>query len=446
MDRGMRTVLAGIKYLRDFLSAAIEQDVSGVGLSRHVSTVKRCDALKFESGQGIHRFCSFIYRYLRLDSVQLAALMLIYPAAIGLASAEAIRKNIGHTDVGEYGSHYSRSKVLSSGYWSVSTSKFSSIYWIDNDRVIFVGGPMDGANFANPAMRAVRIWNTKDNSVIKYADGLGMCYSNGYIFYSTKATRDELVYREGAFGAEKEYRRVAKLPSSSSTTKKMASVDAINPLSCRGYDPRMVAGNSWEKYHLVEIVPLLDNHGFLDIVDYSARESEARADMELVRWFRAPTTEPIDLPIPKRAIYRDAITYSAWNSAYVLVGVKAPPTFNNAFGRWPKDVPQPVWFLHAVEGNVERIDLPYAKWTRGMVPVISTRTGLLVARNDGTSDQGLYLATGSGYVKVISGGARGIVAAGVSPDGCKVAAAVSTAFDNHEGGLKMTSVCEIKRK
>lgn len=83
----------------------------------------------------------------------------------------------------------------------------------------------------------------------------------------------------------------------------------------------------------------------------------------------------------------------------------------------------------------------YSDWIGNYGRILLTRAGFVVSRDTNTKEAGLYLAKEKELVRIIVGN---LTAVTVSPDGCKVAAAITTDFNNRKGGLKVANLCEGK--
>ena len=154
--------------------------------------------------------------------------------------------------------------VMDSGM-TASTDYADKIYWMDNDRVIFVSyGPKPKTVEENKKRKpAIYIWDTRNNKVEKYANGSHLCYHNGYIryaFYGDDAPeRDPKLpswtfWKEGPFGDEKT--EIAAF-STKEEYRNWYHANPVNPYTCRMVKkPEAMKGKVW--------LPLLAQGGALE--------------------------------------------------------------------------------------------------------------------------------------------------------------------------------------
>lgn len=171
--------------------------------------------------------------------------------------------------------------VLDSGFPARSND---NLYWLDNDRVIFVSygpKPKSVADAENDSrVPSINIWDTQTNRVEFYAKGSHLCYSDGHIKYMPVETvvddpekSVKVFWREGPleqpelkvfrFKTEEEYREWFR-----------AHVD--NPHTCRWEERPEFARERW-------LVPLRKGDGWL-VTDQQKREWKwHRNEVEIVR-------------------------------------------------------------------------------------------------------------------------------------------------------------------
>lgn len=334
--------------------------------------------------------------------------------------------------------------VQETGYWVKAGPTHRLVDWIDNNRIIFVGGPFEGwdHNKINPT--AIYTYDISSTTVTKLADGITYCFKPHEIRYTLKQSADAVVvrtFKRKESNSETEVTRSrAEIEAEGQKSKALGLKP--HPLQCGGYNPQELAGGNWEQYRLIGVFPLLDGHGYLDIFGRHPNFKEPPFDTEPVRWFPSNGGTPINLPMPKRAISR--IDYSEWNNMYVMRGWsgRAPPLYEPPAKneRWPKGVGLPVWLLRP-NGVTEKQEIPYSNWIESYNRLFPTRAGFLVTRDVNSKEAGVYLVVKSELVRLVVGSTVGVA---VSPDGCKVAVAITTDFNNRNGGLKVVNVCEAK--
>jgi hypothetical protein len=336
--------------------------------------------------------------------------------------------------------------VLEPGYWVKAGPTHRLVDWIDNNRVIFVGGSFEhwDHNKLNPT--AIYTYDIRSKAVIKLADGITYCFKPTEIRYTLKQSPEVVVGRtikRNSPDPEIDVTRTrAEIEAESQKARTRGFID--QPLYCGGFSPREMAGDNWEKYQLVRIFPLLEGHGYLDLFGTHPNLKEPPFDTEPVRWFPPNGGAPINLPMPKRAVKGYQIEYSEWKNAYILRGSGRlpPPQYELTAKdqRWPTGKPFPVWLLN-FDGSIETLEIPYSSWIGNYGRILLSHVGFVVTRDINTREAGLYLVVRKDLVRLVAGGTVGVA---VSPDGCKVAVAITTDFNNRNGGLKVVNVCEGK--
>jgi hypothetical protein len=151
----------------------------------------------------------------------------------------------------------------------------------------------------------------------------------------------------------------------------------------------------------------------------------------------------VELPIPKRAANPGQISFSKLRNAYVLFGSTAPPAYSNPFGTWPRDINQPIYLL-STDGKLSLGgEIPWHEKYRAALGVYFTVKGMVYAGGIEPDDKGFFLVRdGKATLILRAFGPLAIRAGGVSPDGCKVAAAISTDGGSESGGLKLIDLCK----
>jgi len=237
------------------------------------------------------------------------------------------------------------------------------IYWIDDDRVLF-RGVLLGSERGLLVM--AQVWDTKQNKVDAYGNsqkGLqSFCANNGYVSYMWQGK----LYA-GTFGSEVEIQAARR-----------------NPYSCK---PSAAAPAG---------VPLLDEHGWLDV-----------SGSHVV--LRNSTAAAVETAIPKQAGPIE-VAYLPWAKQYLVTG--------NA-GANAKT--QPAWYLRP-DGSTTEVKWPAGEWQAASL-YLATRQGLLVWARQGadpkTAVYGHFLLRGGVATRIAWGYYwRGT---SVSPDGCKIA-------------------------
>ncbi len=284
--------------------------------------------------------------------------------------------------------------VMDSGAWADWNSYTPTIYWIDNNRVIFKTVKDNDKSRVSSGPFNLSIWDITTNKVTPYTphvNSLNICYSEGYIYYSLAdepfhVQKKNWRHFAGEFGKEKPY------------APPIGKNVIYNELSCRFQESSELV----EKRKTRRIRPLLGRHGYLD----RGAIREKPGVKEPVILYRTSHSKGIELPIHGR----DAIIirHYPFKDAYFIQNLNT--------GGIPNKKKQ-FWWLFP-DGKVEE----------GLHPVefylYPTRQGIVTdwggtksAKDPGTV--GLYLWSGKEPVKIIAGYAEGGVA--TSPDGCKLA-------------------------
>ena len=332
-------------------------------------------------------------------------------------------------------------RIVDSGYWVRTYLPHRTIYWVDSDRVIFVGGTRaEWERFIKEGFGAyvpyLYIWDTRSNHVAihsKIDDSSIPCYSQGYIrYYVPGGTDDQRILKSGPFGQETE----------TLVGRKHNTVEAL-------YNQGMQYSELRCKAHTIADVrisptrllfPLLDGHGYLNINFNSFVPDERH---EPVFWLKDRESPPIELPIKKYETAWTAVSYAEWSDTYVLVTELAKNRVHNP-GDWPRNVLRPVYLLKP-GGDVQRVDLPYVHdITSNTRQIFPARTGMVFLSRSVAPNRpgkaGVYVWSGDTVHRVAAGLPE---AASLSPDGCKLAVAIDPR--DHGGPnryyLKMIDFC-----
>lgn len=292
--------------------------------------------------------------------------------------------------------------IVNSGVWA-SNSYPGDVYWLDNERVLFLGN--EHGKLVPKEHMALLVWDTTKHSVTMQKQNVSsLCYRNGVVLLGQKIDQPaggpwKYRFFRGPLGNEQPYEKESK--------------DLLDPLNCRAVKTN--AGH--ERGHSGRY--LLEGHGYLDL-----GEKHAAPRMNPpVMFFKEADSKGVVLTFGVRQIER--IEHYDFKNAYFLYG----GFFNASTGvvttPWPKAIPHPVWWL-TPEGTVTEVMIPPGVWNAGgSVQLTPTQKGVLVTYHGGAKsdrdpgNQGIYLVPQSGATqKIVSGYA---IHVGVSPAGCKVA-------------------------
>lgn len=154
------------------------------------------------------------------------------------------------------------------GYWVRKGATYRLVDWIDNDRIIFVGGSFKDWDHSKVNPTAVYVFDIQNKTTTKLADGQGYCFKPNEIRYTLRQTPDEVVVRTITRGKESreevESARTRTAIEAEGRKRKDRGYKS-HPLYCGSYSPRELAGKNWDKYQLKGVFPLLEGHGFLDM-------------------------------------------------------------------------------------------------------------------------------------------------------------------------------------
>jgi hypothetical protein len=315
--------------------------------------------------------------------------------------------------------------------WPVTDSRIAyatrfegdPIYWLDNDRVLVPGyerradvpAGKEAPEQFGPL--GLYIWDTRNSTATRHSDlsqHYSLCYNDGFITYTTSDDNGRRRHQsEGEFGKEQ------ALPVDA-----RPSFDAQPAYSSC---PRIDPAKRLRPEHTARHVPAW----FLKVEDgyVSAGEPRIAGDSiprerlnDKVNLYRPGGSEPVALPIiSKEVFFGTKLTYSQFAQRYVLV----PHTSRNGNPNsdsvvWPDKQPMPVYLISPT-GDVQTISVPHGTWVPPHMAT-PTKQGLFIASSNAPSTNsrqaGGWLLKDGRMVKLFD---HLVDAAGVSPDGCKIA-------------------------
>lgn len=334
-------------------------------------------------------------------------------------------------------------RVVDSGYWVQTGDPHRMVNWIDQDRVIFVGGSRaEWERFSKEGFEAfvpyLYVWDTKTNRVgihSKIRNVHGLCFRGGYIrYYMPGGTGDQSILKSGLFGQETE----TMVDRKQNTVEARRSRGMLySELRCKEYAEADVRISPTRL-----LFPLLDGHGYLNINYNSSVPDEKH---EPVFWLKDRDSPPVELPIRKYETAWTNISYMEWSNTYVIETDRARNRVQQSTGDWPKNVPRPVYLMKP-GGLVQQVNLPYVyRVTSNASYFFPMRSGLAFLSKSVSSNQpgkaGVYVWTGGDALHRVAEGLP--KAAALSPDGCKLAVAIDPR--DHSGPnryyLKMIVFC-----
>lgn len=281
-------------------------------------------------------------------------------------------------------------KLLSSGALGEGGITGQTVYWIDDERVLFIGHRPGEFTTLSDGQRVLKTllleWNTATEQVRTRAE-LGayplLCYAQDYVHYHFRRG-DRVIARAGLLGDERDI----PLPAPGTT---------LNPLTCRYYDPETVANNVGSG-----LIPLKDEHG------YWGRQYGRTSSVYLKR-LGTGFAEQI-VPVHGAAL---PITWSEYAQSYVFRRLENLMSPTGTSGK--------LWLL-SPSGDFKEITIPSGPWLAGPTRYGITKVGVFIrsraGRPDGLGDAGGYLMNGDLPRKLLAGYIHSF---DISPDGCKVA-------------------------
>jgi hypothetical protein len=233
---------------------------------------------------------------------------------------------------------------------------------------------------------------------------------------------------EGKFGEERE---IEIDPAEHTIEGRNRRGVFFDDLTCRefAYAPKDVEVGSRR------VSPLLLGHGILDVW---GNELDSRP----IKLFSNDYKRAIEIPLSRWAVVPGRVYFSKYQNAYVLYGSTAPPTFSNPIGTWPRGVNQPIYLLSPGGRLTLGGEIPWhERFGRALIAFFTTQ-GLVYAGGREPNDKGFFLVRDGKAIRLLRApGSRSLSASGVSPDGCKVAAAISVEGANKSGGVKVIDLC-----
>jgi hypothetical protein len=285
------------------------------------------------------------------------------------------------------------------------------MYWLDKDRVLFLGGEIvrEGRDFGK-LRQALMIFDVPKRKTTVYRRDVRSlhCVADGRVVYTAHEGGEEKRYA-GELGTE--------VHTPWKTKQEVAAAPEVkfNPLTCGFFDhsPYKAAGK--------QVKALRDGDGVLDLGRPEPFEWTHKNSIRLVR---GSDDVVVELPVERRQAHH--VHYAPFRKAYLLARfINA-----NATIEWSGKGCEPLWWL-APDGHTEQECLPYLPiLSFGLGHVVPWRDGVLFAHHRGAGqwgpgNAGLYLwRRRDGSLQRVLPGVLSYGALGhppVSPDGCRVA-------------------------
>jgi hypothetical protein len=322
-------------------------------------------------------------------------------------------------------------EIKESGYLGRPSGILQDIFWLDYERVIFIG--------ANPrehvepvaGVKELRfglfVWNVKAGTVQRHFDkdiaNGNLCVFQGYVRLEftpdfRRSPVDQNWYAfEGPFGKERPTLFDRQMREEQRNYQRVT-----NRFTCRDYRRSELPPLGFR------VTPLLDG-------EFLTQDREQRL-VEVVHWKYWPRDgSPVMLNLTPEMIGIER--YSEYLDSYVLQEYPSAVIFSDkVIRRW--------WILDR-NGRIRDFTPPTGPWMRGSTVVVPTKQGLFLASHaidirGGNGAAGGYLLDDKGLYRVIAGRPESLQ---VSPDGCRVAISISdrTRKGPIERWIKTVDVC-----
>jgi len=315
--------------------------------------------------------------------------------------------------------------VDDTGYEIIHRTLTPSLYWLDNDRLLFEGANTTDMNEAVATkdphrverLKKLYIWDAKTRSVKFYAEGSRLCVSNGTLHYTVRTDKSAgiRVTKIGPLGLEKEITEPLPTKEELSTRSQMARV--YSSITCETHLRSELSPPAPQRRR---IIVLREGDGYLDAgpdVTLKLIEEIRANGPGHIKLFQRGNPTPIELPItleqePGRP------TYSEFLGAYFTLP-KPKGSNPGLVTDWPKGVPFTV-YIFSRTGRTTSVNIPYD----GLVNIYAvqpTRQGWIFGGGNIYRSLGLYLF-GNGKLSKLDAGSVSETA--VAPNGCLASVAI----------------------
>jgi|SRR4051812_8460630 hypothetical protein len=299
-------------------------------------------------------------------------------------------------------------QIKRSGMLGYATLTSDTVYWLNNDSVLFIGGRPgmheklpDGRQ---PIKRLLMEWNTVSGAVTVRADmgtdANALCYDRGYVRYGF-TTGNVTTTRVGPLGKEV-------------STTSGAEGKRVNPLTCKVYDEEYVRSKYGEGF-----VPLREEHGY-----WGGREDSRKRGMTIFVDSAHGQERFVDISGSRPR-------WSEYAAGYVFNRVEDTSGTPNQTGRMSLLLPS---------GEIRRFDIPAGPWFGGSTGYAITKQGVFMwshAIRNGSG--GGYLVEGGKPQRFITGY---IFSFAVSPNGCNLAMNIKSAHEADDlAEMVMANLC-----
>ena len=312
-------------------------------------------------------------------------------------------------------------KVYSTGYEISQTGLWPSLYWIDNDRLLFAGietADMEAAIVRKDEerrhLKKLYLWDARTKSVKHYADATEVCVADGVVHYRVRVDWEagKIVERVGPLGSEKEIERPSGSKEELSRTAQIKWVRSQH--TCKTHVLSELVPPPAKGHR---ILVLREGDGYLDVGPLAPKE---RLDQrgKPVLLFRPGRQSAVELPM-KIEQGSGNPHYSPYLGAYV----SRPRPKGSDPGHitsWPRGLPFTIYTFKS-DGDSREAVIPYGEWGT-ITQVWPTPLGWIFSGHGAVrAKAGLFLFHTSSARRLDNGQVYEI---SVSKDGCRVAVGI----------------------
>jgi hypothetical protein len=338
--------------------------------------------------------------------------------------------------------------VSDTGYEIIHRVGAPSLFWLDDDRLLFAGIKTESMQRAYAAKEANRVerltklylWDAATKSVREHAQAQSVCVANGVVYATVRIDKaaGRLVLRQGLFGAEKEIHR--PLPSGEEQSISAQRERIHSNFTCRTHLRRELSPPVAEGRR---IIVLREGDGYLDAGPQSMNErvEEIRANGPgHIKLFRPGSKFGIDLPMTLEQGPGYPI-YSGYRGEYVTMP-RPKGSDPSRITSWPRGVPFTAYRFKP-SGETSEIKIP-SNDLLDIARIQPTKAGWIFSgSNSNRSSSGLYLFDKK-LTRLDKGLVREIV---ISPNGCEAAVAIQNRHleMGTPTNLRIFELCRVSR-
>jgi hypothetical protein len=294
--------------------------------------------------------------------------------------------------------------ISDSQYGARASGARQDVYWLDNDRLVFIGvRPSERRNLKG-APYGLFLWDLKTGRITQQDDvrieNADLCVYRGYIRLDYTSDYGVPPVSRAWFVLEGTWGKLTKaLINEQAREESRRNERFLNYHTCREYKPAELPPKGLRVY------PLLPG-------EFISRDRDAQPGEVVHPKYWPRHGSPVTLSLTAHDV--GVARYSEYLNTYVLD--EAP--FHFLFG---ETVVRRSWLLDR-DGRTRDFTPPTGPWMRGSTSVAPTRRGLFLVSHAvsgaGNGAAGGYLLDGAALKRVVSGLPTSF---DVSPNGCRVA-------------------------